>query len=154
MTSHDPEWFEKLSMAYSAGGDSLFGDGNDVAIDLCPQCIMEALGAWLRITPQDDDFPVPSQPAMPLKGVVSKPQGAVTPEDMNPLNGEQRVIAVADDALLERAVAVFGDHQAAIRWLAKPQERLGGHTPLEIVRMDDGKRQVEALLAEIDEGYF
>jgi hypothetical protein len=47
------EWAEKLSIVFTAGYGSIFGDGCKVEIDLCQQCVKETLGAWLRITPSD-----------------------------------------------------------------------------------------------------
>jgi len=54
MTPEDhPDWEEKLSVAFSTGYDSIFGDRNEVEIDLCPQCVKETLGAWLRFSQSD-----------------------------------------------------------------------------------------------------
>jgi hypothetical protein len=52
MTPDDPDsgFQEKLSIAYRGGFYSIFGDGCDISIDLCPQCVKETLGAWLRIS--------------------------------------------------------------------------------------------------------
>jgi hypothetical protein len=54
MTPDDYDWHEKLSIAYRGGFGSIFGDGRDISIDLCQQCVKETLGAWLRITSDDD----------------------------------------------------------------------------------------------------
>jgi hypothetical protein len=51
MTRDDPDRYERLSVAFTGGFYSIFGDGCEVAIDLCQQCIKETLGAWLRISP-------------------------------------------------------------------------------------------------------
>jgi hypothetical protein len=52
MTPDNPDsgFPEKLSIAYRGGFGSIFGDGCDISIDLCPQCVKETLGAWLRIS--------------------------------------------------------------------------------------------------------
>ncbi|WP_321931433.1 hypothetical protein [Paraburkholderia guartelaensis] len=50
MTPVDFEWQEKLSVSFHGSYGSIFGDGNKVEIDLCPQCVEETLGAWLRIS--------------------------------------------------------------------------------------------------------
>ncbi|NYH17847.1 hypothetical protein GGD41_005075 [Paraburkholderia bryophila] len=55
MMPDDAEWHERMSVAWQGGFDSIFGDGSTVSIDLCPQCVKESLGAWLRITPPEDD---------------------------------------------------------------------------------------------------
>jgi hypothetical protein len=47
------EWAEKLSIAFRGGYGSVFGDGNDVSIDLCQHCVRDTLGEWLRIEPPD-----------------------------------------------------------------------------------------------------
>ena len=44
------EFFEFTSIDYKAGYGSIFGDGNQVEIDLCQHCLKETLGEWLRIT--------------------------------------------------------------------------------------------------------
>ena len=50
MMTDDFEWQEKCSVSFHGGYGSIFGDGNKVEIDLCPQCVKETLGAWLRIS--------------------------------------------------------------------------------------------------------
>jgi len=54
MTRDDLDWHEKLSVAFRGGYGSIFGDGRMVSIDLCQQCIKEALGPWLRIESVDE----------------------------------------------------------------------------------------------------
>jgi hypothetical protein len=51
MTLDDPEFElkERLSVAFRGGCGSIFGDGSEVRLDLCQQCVKETLGAWLRI---------------------------------------------------------------------------------------------------------
>ncbi|WP_176059971.1 hypothetical protein [Paraburkholderia sp. BCC1876] len=56
MTPDDPDWHEKLSIAYRRGFESIFGDGCEIGIDLCQECVKETLGAWLRITPPGADI--------------------------------------------------------------------------------------------------
>lgn len=48
-------WHERVSLSFRGGFDSIFGDGSGVSIDLCPQCVSDTLGAWLRITPPELD---------------------------------------------------------------------------------------------------
>jgi hypothetical protein len=52
---HDSGWYERVSLSFRGGFDSIFGDGNEVSVDLCPQCVRDTLGAWLRITPPGRD---------------------------------------------------------------------------------------------------
>ena len=40
---------EMASIALTAGYDSIFGDGDQVEVDLCEPCLRDTLGAWLRI---------------------------------------------------------------------------------------------------------
>jgi hypothetical protein len=50
----DADWQERISISYSGGFDSIFGDGNLISIDLCQRCVRETLGPWLRIVPLHD----------------------------------------------------------------------------------------------------
>jgi hypothetical protein len=52
---HDSGWHERMSLSFRGGFDSIFGDGNEVSVDLCSQCVRDTLGAWLRITPPEPD---------------------------------------------------------------------------------------------------
>lgn len=45
----DVEFHEAVSIDLKAGYGSVFGDGNDVQIDLCQHCLKTTLGQWLRI---------------------------------------------------------------------------------------------------------
>jgi hypothetical protein len=49
----DSEWVERLSVDFVAGYDSVFGDGNRVQLGLCQQCVRDALGAWLHVSPPE-----------------------------------------------------------------------------------------------------
>jgi antitoxin CcdA len=44
------EFCEFTSIEYRAGYVSVFGDQNEVEIDLCQHCLKEVLGQWLRVT--------------------------------------------------------------------------------------------------------
>ena len=43
------EFQEMISLDWVAGYCSIFGDGNEVSIDLCEHCIKELLGPYIRI---------------------------------------------------------------------------------------------------------
>jgi len=43
------EFHEAVSIDVKAGYGSIFGDGNDVQIDLCQHCLKLTLGRWLRV---------------------------------------------------------------------------------------------------------
>ncbi|MFP3588591.1 hypothetical protein SCB29_33915 [Paraburkholderia sp. SIMBA_055] len=53
---HDSGWHEHVSLSFRGGFESIFGDGNEVSVDLCPQCVRDTLGAWLRITAPEPDW--------------------------------------------------------------------------------------------------
>jgi hypothetical protein len=46
----DCEFHEFTSIQYKAGYGSVFGDGNNVEVDLCQHCVKDTLGEWIRIT--------------------------------------------------------------------------------------------------------
>lgn len=48
-TKDDADWYEMQSIEFTGGYASIFGDGMDVSIDLCPYCLKETLGQWLHI---------------------------------------------------------------------------------------------------------
>ena len=50
----DVEFPEFASIDMRAGYGSIFGDGNDVQIDLCQHCVKAVLGGWLRVISPDD----------------------------------------------------------------------------------------------------
>lgn len=45
----DVEFHEAVSIDLKAGYGSVFGDGNEVQIDLCQHCLKLTLGRWLRV---------------------------------------------------------------------------------------------------------
>ncbi|MCL4470106.1 MAG: hypothetical protein M1547_02990 [Gammaproteobacteria bacterium] len=48
----DGEWQEKISIDFRSAYGSVFGDGNDIALDLCQHCFKDTLGPWVRVTEQ------------------------------------------------------------------------------------------------------
>ncbi len=69
-----------------------------------------------------------------------------------PLNQgkSERVFRCAQIASL--AEKVFGSEAKASRWLRKPKLRFAGLSPLEVMRTEDGVRQVEEMLLQLDHG--
>ncbi len=61
--SENMEFQEFSSVAYRGGYASIFGDGNNISIDLCQECLKEVVGAWLRIEHADNyaDFQLPKK---------------------------------------------------------------------------------------------
>lgn len=55
-----------------------------------------------------------------------------------------RIVALAEN--------IFGDAQAAMRWLRTPKKRFETHTPMEMMATEAGSRLVEEMLYQIDEG--
>ena len=66
---------------------------------------------------------------------------------MNEERGYERVFGKAQK-LFE------GDAWATERWLSSPRRALGGATPLERARTEDGAREVEALIGRLEHGVF
>jgi putative toxin-antitoxin system antitoxin component (TIGR02293 family) len=52
------------------------------------------------------------------------------------------------------AEGVYESRERALQWLRRSQPRLGGRTPISLLKTDTGARIVEELLGQIDEGYF
>ena len=50
------EFHKSTSVEYRAGYASIFGDQNQVEIDLCQHCVKEVLGQWLRVTERPDPY--------------------------------------------------------------------------------------------------
>ena len=44
---------ELISIDFIGGYDSVFGDGSQVALDLCRRCLKQTLGQWLRVSDRD-----------------------------------------------------------------------------------------------------
>lgn len=53
--------------------------------------------------------------------------------------------------VVEIAVRVLGDREAAAKWLDRPSVQLGGRAPRELLASEDGARRVEELLAQVDD---
>ena len=56
--------------------------------------------------------------------------------------------------LLDTAVEVLEDQDAAVAWLRSPQRALGGSVPIELASTDIGTRAVEALLGRMEHGVY
>jgi putative toxin-antitoxin system antitoxin component (TIGR02293 family) len=52
------------------------------------------------------------------------------------------------------AVEVFGNPALAREWMNTPLIALGGQTPLEFLSTEEGVREVEAILGQIENGDF
>jgi hypothetical protein len=47
----DMEAQEYLHVNFTGGYSSVFGDGSEVRLDLCQNCVRDTLGGLLRVTP-------------------------------------------------------------------------------------------------------
>jgi putative toxin-antitoxin system antitoxin component (TIGR02293 family) len=56
--------------------------------------------------------------------------------------------------VLSAAEGVYESRERALQWLRRPNPRLGGRSPISLLKTDTGARIVEELLGQIDEGYF
>jgi len=56
--------------------------------------------------------------------------------------------------LLEKAINVFGNAEAAREWLTQRQPGLGNAKPVEFARTEIGAREVENLLGRIEYGVY
>ncbi len=56
--------------------------------------------------------------------------------------------------VLSLTESVYGSRERALDWLRKPNTRLDGRAPLSLLKTDTGRRIVEELLIQIDEGMF
>jgi putative toxin-antitoxin system antitoxin component (TIGR02293 family) len=76
-----------------------------------------------------------------------KHEGRFTPEESDRLVTAARVIS--------RVLDLFhGDAQAARTWLTDPAIAFNGATPLDVARSETGAREVEDLVARIQDGVF
>jgi putative toxin-antitoxin system antitoxin component (TIGR02293 family) len=75
-------------------------------------------------------------------------------EKNQPLSLEEadRTLRVAK--IIKLADHVFGNHDKALRWLRRDNQRLEGRSPLEMLRSEVGGDLVRQMLYQIDEGIF
>lgn len=108
------DWYEMQSIAFTGGFDSIFGDGNKVSIDLCPQCLKDTLGPWLHIAPQESWLKIqePSGESLGkyfgvLKGEIKAAEGPVAlPSDVPPPKGYQSWLHYAVETMETRSLEI------------------------------------------------
>lgn len=66
----------------------------------------------------------------------------------------ERALPREGTSLVTQAIHVFGDPARARKWMTKPNDQLGNRAPLEMLRTEAGRHDVEELLGRIDEGMF
>jgi hypothetical protein len=153
----DPwEWYEKASLDWRGGFGSCFGDGAQVSVDLCQQCVRDTLGPWLRVVQ-----PSAADDLGASNGADPQPYAPATVEHVNPLMvGEPDgrpgppPLAIRLVKIVEQATNVFGDEDKAIRWLVTPNRQFGGRTALDMAKTDHDAQLAAEALVRIDEGYL
>lgn len=75
-------------------------------------------------------------------------------EKKQPLSLEETDRALRVVKVLALADRVFGNHDKALRWLRRQNQRLEGRTPLEMLRSEVGGDLVRQMLYQIDEGIY
>jgi putative toxin-antitoxin system antitoxin component (TIGR02293 family) len=63
-----------------------------------------------------------------------------------------RMVRVA--LIVALAESVLGDHAKALIWLRAVDDRIGGRTPISMLRTEAGGRLIERMLWQIDEGIY
>jgi uncharacterized protein (DUF2384 family) len=58
------------------------------------------------------------------------------------------------DELMNYADEVFGDRRKSDLWLNTPHDALDGQTPLAAMHTESGRRNVEGMLSQLDEGIY
>lgn len=123
------------SIGFQAGYASIFGDGNQVDIDLCEPCLRDTLGTWLRVTTPDTslahmlekfklevhggEFP---SGQLPRRADVADPPRAVAHQAMNETSGypdfssPTGLMALVEQIVRESGNPVDFD---AMKWTAK-----------------------------------
>lgn len=63
---------------------------------------------------------------------------------------------ISDEKRAVEALAdqVFGNHEKALKWLHRPNKRLDGRAPVELLETESGADIVRQILAQIDQGIF
>jgi putative toxin-antitoxin system antitoxin component (TIGR02293 family) len=84
-------------------------------------------------------------PARTLKHRKDKKQ-SLSLEEADRTLRVAKIITLADH--------VFGNHDKALRWLRRGNQRLEGRSPLEMLRSEVGGDLVRQMLYQIDEGMF
>lgn len=101
----DMEFNEFVSIERTAGYVSVFGDGNQLQLDLCQHCVKDVLGSWLRILE-----PAAERPRQ-LDTIL---HGGVIPTDRNFLLRESDKVRV-QDCMPFSAPSVFRQRLASLR---------------------------------------
>ena len=124
---NEPEFHEMTSIGFKAGYGSIFGDGNQVEIDLCQHCLRDTLGTWLRV--KDDD----ADRERAIGRLASRVQ-TIVEESGNPEGFDAR-----------RWTEAF---------LLRPMPALGGKTPNEFMETEEGQALIENLISRMQSGGY
>ena len=124
---NESEFHEMTSIGFKAGYGSIFGDGNQVEIDLCQYCLRDTLGTWLRVKDDDAD----RERAI---GRLARRVQAIVEESGNPEGFDAR-----------RWTEAF---------LVRPMPALGGRTPNEFLETEEGQTLIENLISRMQSGAY
>jgi len=124
---NESEFHEMTSIGFTAGYGSIFGDGNQVEIDLCQHCLRETLGAWLRVKDNDADR------ERAISRLARRVQ-TIVEESGNPEGFDAR-----------RWTEAF---------LLRPMPALGGKTPNEFMETEEGQASIENLISRMQNGGY
>lgn len=147
----DPEFEEMLCIELKAGYASVFGDGNDVQVDLCQHCLKSVLGPWLRIGEPSRGSDSIAERLLrfdPLRHGGEFPDAEETKGPMSHRTGREHIDGMPDSALDLEALAadVFSTPAEASEWLRRPHPLLDDRTPLAVAADPEGKQRVVDLL--------
>ena len=58
-------------------------------------------------------------------------------------------------SLRKMALALFeGDEEGALNWLSTPKPALGGLSPIDVAQSDEGLKEVQRLISQLEHGVF
>jgi len=124
---NESEFDEMTSIGFKAGHGSIFGDRNQVEIDLCQHCLRDTLGAWLRV--KDKNMDRERAIVRLARRVQTIVEESGNPEGFNALRWTEA-------------------------FLVRPMPALGGRTPNEFMETEDGQALIENLISRMQSGGY
>lgn len=96
------------------------------------------------------DLGVPTEELAEILGIPTRTLARRT--DRFKPDESERILRVG--SVVQKALEVLEEKEAARRWMTQPKRALGGLTPLRCCDTEIGAREVEALLGRIEHGVF
>lgn len=96
------------------------------------------------------DLGVPTEELAEILGIPTRTLARRT--DRFKPDESERILRVG--SVVQKALEVLEEKEAARRWMNQPKRALGGLTPLRCCDTEMGAREVEALLGRIEHGVF